>query len=891
MTTTVPVGDGIPPEFYRNAIDLNRFSNSVSKKLVTSYNNVMLKAVEKLKIIEGQPLNERPAYKTARLRALIKQTKESLNSWANGSVDELIGELEGVAKVQAGFVESQLKKSIPKGMAEKIHDQIGYSFRSVAVSPSFAKSVVTTDPTALNIAVLRSDLAGAKTPKGTFKLTAKEGQTITLPNGNTVKKSFLGIAEAEAKRLNQVVRSGLLSGDTTPEIVRELVGNLKKDQKGSLSQLLAQGGAATKSANNQVMTIVRTTVNQVTNTASQAVYKANPDLTEEYRYVATLDSRTSPVCRDLDGQVFKYNEGPVPPQHFGCRSTTVAVVNYKKWGFTPPPAGKRASVDGPVPANTTYGKWLYGERAKGSKFKPGAEQIAALGEQKAKYFNRLSNKYGPDQALKKLIREDNTEVSLAQLQKRYGKPEDIKPKAKKTKLLSDKEKKSLAAFEKIKPPSEALIAKEGKYMTEAEKKGLVPYKPLTAAQKKMVDKSVVETQAKKLDKEMAAIDKQIKESKAKLKALETSGELKSEIATLQKLDDSTKNNLENFKKADLTNKKHQNWFNNQKAFNSKLIPKGKYDTITPKELGKLVEKKEIVKLQLKYDKAFEKSLLPAKPVKPRAPLKKWDDKSFIQKNIGSTDTKTPPPPRVAVRNGKKKTDDLYWEANTKNAVKDYDMSVAQLKDAQEQISDWTGSSFYNIRAVQIKQAQSVGKQLNPNEIGLLNSRIRDNRFMTKAQVNLIARNADKMERYIANTPKWNGSPFDAEFKNAFLDNQPNGTVFRGMTVHKKSIVDEVLKNMERGEAVTTMESWSSDPRTALKFAKGEIGDGNHGIVFRQVNKHGAPIEHLNGMNENEILQPSGVRYKIISKKTENWTFERPGITEEHSMTEVVLQAI
>ena len=788
MAKTVPVGDGIPPEFYRNAIDLNRFSNSVSKKLVTSYNNVMLKAVEKLKIIEGQPLNERPAYKTARLRALIKQTKESLNSWANGSVDDLIAELEGVAKVQAGFVENQLKKSIPKGMAEKIHDQIGYSFRSVAVSPSFAKSVVVTDPTAINLAVLKSELAGitkdkkART-KGTFKLTAKEGQTITLPNGNTVKKSFLGIAEAEAKRLNQVVRSGLLSGDTTPEIVRELVGNLKKDQKGSLSQLLAQGGAATKSANNQVMTIVRTTVNQVTNTASQAVYKANPDVTEEYRYVATLDSRTSPVCRDLDGQVFKYNQGPVPPQHFGCRSTTVAVVNYKKWDFTPPPAGKRASVGGPVPANTTYGKWLYGERVKGSKFKPGPEQIKALGKEKAKYFNRLADpkNLGPDQALKRLIREDNTEVSLAQLQKKYGKPEDIKPKAKKTKLLSDKEKQSLTAFEKIKPPSKALIAKEGKYMTAAEKAGLVPYKPLTAAQKKMVDKSVVETQEKKV----------------------ISGDLK------------------------------------------------------------------------------------------------WDDKSFIQKNIGSTDTKTPPPPRKALRNGKKKTDDLYYTANTENAVKEYDMSVAQLKDAEEQVSNWTGNYFYDIRAVQVKQAQSVGKQLNPNELGLLNRRIRDNKFMTPSQIDLMARNADKMERYIANTPKWNGTPrfineIDELSKNPFYTKQPDGTIFRGMTVHKKSIVDEVLKNMERGEAVTTMESWSSSGRTALKFAKGEIGDGNHGIVFRHVNKHGAPIERLNGMGESEILQPSGVRYKVISKNTKNWKeplVEGGPKIVDFSMTEVVLQAI
>ena len=493
MSRQVSAGEGVPSVFYRNAIDLNRFSNSVSKKLVTSYNNVMLKAVSQLEQIERQPLSKQPAYKTARLRALIKQTKQSLNSWANGSVDDLITELEGVAKVQAGFIEGQLKKSIPKGMAQKITDQIGYSVRSVAVSPSFAKSVVTTDPTAINLAVLKSELAGitkdkkART-KGTFKLTAEQGQTITLPNGNTVKKSFLGIAQAEAKRLNQVVRSGLLSGETTTDIVKDLVGNLRKDQKGSLSQLLAQGGAATKSANNQVMTIVRTTVNQVTNTASQTVYKANPDVTEEYRYVATLDSRTSPVCRDLDGQIFKYNQGPVPPQHFGCRSTTVAVVNYKKWDFTPPPAGKRASVGGPVPANTTYGKWLYGERAKGSKFEPGAEQIAALGKQKAKYFNRLSNKYGPDQALKKLIREDNTEVSLAQLQKRYGKPEDIKAKVIKKK----------AAAPKITTP---------------------PVKPSPAI--------------KKIDKEIAETKKQLQEAKAQLKALEERDPSLPTVAQLQ----------------------------------------------------------------------------------------------------------------------------------------------------------------------------------------------------------------------------------------------------------------------------------------------------------------------------------------------------------------------
>ena len=446
MSTTVPVGDGIPAAFYRNAIDLNRFSNTISKKLVNSYNNVILRAVEQLEKIEKQPLSKQPAYKAARLRALIKQTKKSLDTWADGSVDELIQDLEGVARVQSGFIEDQLKKSMPKGMQEKITNQLGYSVNSVAISSSFAKSVVKTDPTDLNIAVLRSDLAGAKTPKGTFKLTAKEGQTITLPNGQTVKKAFRGLAKSQTQMFNQVVRTGLLSNEPTADIARQLVGSLGFEEAGSLADITLRGGQITKMANGQVMNIVRTTVNQVTNTASQAVYKANPDVTEEYRYVATLDSRTSPVCRDLDGQIFKYNEGPVPPQHFGCRSTTVAVINYKKWGFTPPPAGKRASVDGPVPANTTYGKWLYNQRQKGSKFKPGAEQIAALGNTKAKYFNRLSDKYGPDQALKKLIREDNTEVSLVQLKKRYGDPDDIKIKASKVVRERPKAKQSWQRF-------------------------------------------------------------------------------------------------------------------------------------------------------------------------------------------------------------------------------------------------------------------------------------------------------------------------------------------------------------------------------------------------------------------------------------------------------------
>jgi len=833
-----------PEAYYRNALDLNRFGNGVQKKLRDSYNRIIVDSVEKLSRINEMPLETRPKYKAARLKALLKQTTESLARWSGKSEKTVIKELQGLAKVQVDFAVNQLEAALPAGIKSSVN--------SVEVSASYAESVVTKKATDLNASLLSDDLeAKVKGVQQKFSLTAKKGSQITLPNGEILTKAFRGLAANKAELFGRNIRDGLLSGETTQQMARRLYGVLK-----------FEGGG--KATNNQISTLVKTSVQSVSNQAAQTVYEANQDITKEYRWIATLDSRTAPECQILDQTTHKYGQGPEPPQHFGCRCRTTAVLDYKGLGVDPPKYKyvKRSGENGSVPMGTSYGKWLSQQSA--------SYKAKTLGQSKVKYFNALSKKYGPDEALKKLVRQDGSSKTLKQLQKTYTKTPSKKlaakttpvkkPVPKKTKLISDKEKKQFLELEK----TTAKILKD------------IGADPASVAS---LSKQIAKQQQKDLAKVV----------KAKKIVPKAQGPKK---ATFKDLSEDTKKNLQNFKDVDLSKPNHQKWFKNKKAIYSDIIPSGQYTKITPKQLGKIVEKKQIGHLQQKFDKDFKKSLLPPKPVKPRAPLKKWDDPSFIQKNIGSTDTKTPPPPRKALRNGKKKTDDLYYKADNKNAVKDYDMTTAQFKDAEEQISNWTGSYFKDIRSIQIKQARSVGKQLNPNELSLLN-RLEHRRGMTSSQLDLLARNADKMERYIANSPKWNGptrfiNETEKLHKNPFYTKQPNGTIYRGMTVHKKSIVDEVLKNMERGEAVSTMESWSTDPRTALKFAKGEIGDGTHGIVFRHVNKHGTPIEYLNGLNESEILQPSGVRYKVISKTTKNWTDK---VKMEHSMTEVVLQAI
>jgi SPP1 gp7 family putative phage head morphogenesis protein len=390
-----------PASLYRNAIDLNRYSNSVAKQIVVSYNDIIVDSVNQLRTIDDLAA----PVKAARLRAILAQLKESLGTWSNTSINAVTGELQGLALLQSEFVEDQLRRALPAGARSAVN--------TVEISPQFAQSVVTTDPTQINVVTLSDDLfAAIEGAPQTFSLTAAKGATITLPNGQVVQKAFRGIAADQAERFSQVVRNGLLTGEPTPAIAKRLIGNLQLGDTASVRQLAQKGGELTQATDNQVLTLVRTSVNQVANAASQQVYEANQDITQKYRYVATLDARTSSICRALDGREFEYGKGPTPPQHFNCRSTTVPVIDYEALGFDPPPPGKRASMDGPVPADMSYGQWLAKQDA--------ATKTEVLGKEKVPYFNMLVEKYGGKDAIAKLVRDDGSELTLEQLRRRYG---------------------------------------------------------------------------------------------------------------------------------------------------------------------------------------------------------------------------------------------------------------------------------------------------------------------------------------------------------------------------------------------------------------------------------------------------------------------------------------
>lgn len=153
----------------------------------------------------------------------------------------------------------------------------------------------------------------------------------------------------EVDLINKAVLRAYSEGWTNDQLVTILKGTKALNYTDGLLTRMGKHNA----------TIVRTAIQHVASTAREQVWRDNPDLVEEYRWVSTLDSRTSQQCRSLDGSTFEVGKGPRPPIHPNCRSTTIPVIEgLLEAGLT------RASAAGQVPATMTYYEWLSQQSAE-----------------------------------------------------------------------------------------------------------------------------------------------------------------------------------------------------------------------------------------------------------------------------------------------------------------------------------------------------------------------------------------------------------------------------------------------------------------------------------------------------------------------------------------------
>ena len=282
------------------------------------------------------------AWTRARLQRLERSLQVMLNTRFANAGTVLIKDLQDFAVFEANWQAGSFSRAVP---------DIGFTFTTPAES------------------------------------TLRAMATFSTYEGHTTKFWFQSLARKTGKAVAAEIGTGVTLGET-------------------IKQITARVEKAGRIATRHATSITRTSVTHVSDSARRMTYASNRRIIKGWKFVATLDAKTTDICMAHDGNTYDVGEGAKdrPPLHFQCRSTSVPIMkSASELGLKDIPPSTRASMTGQVPSTTTYNSWLKGQ----SK----TFQDKVLGKERAKLFreNRIP--------LSRFVNNRNRPLTLAELQK------------------------------------------------------------------------------------------------------------------------------------------------------------------------------------------------------------------------------------------------------------------------------------------------------------------------------------------------------------------------------------------------------------------------------------------------------------------------------------------
>ncbi len=241
------VNERLLHEAVAHSIDLSRFSNGVIRRLIGILNatddSLMAQLVVALSQIEPNQ------FRIDRLESLLGSVREINASAYRAVFNALAPEMRALAGYEAGYQIDLLEHVLPAEV------QARFILARISVDQVYAAA-------------------------------------YSRPFQGALLKDWA--ANAEANRLTALrnsIRTGYVEGRTTDQIIRDVRGTKAKQFRDGKLDGSRRGLAA----------IVQTALSHTAATARDESYKANEDIIKAVRWVATLDSRTSPPCRLRDG--------------------------------------------------------------------------------------------------------------------------------------------------------------------------------------------------------------------------------------------------------------------------------------------------------------------------------------------------------------------------------------------------------------------------------------------------------------------------------------------------------------------------------------------------------------------------------------------------------------
>lgn len=177
--------------------------------------------------------------------------------------------------------------------------------------------------------------------------------------GELLEPMIVNMSRRHVAEIEREIRVAIAQGRNLRDTIDALLGRKAASYR----------DGALERARRNTESIVRTATQHVSQQGRVATWLANG--IDKWRFIATLDGRTSTQCRSLDQRTFPVGEGPQPPLHIRCRSTTIADLIDE--------GGTRSSEDGYVAGDLTYYQWL--------KRQPADYQNEILGPTRAKLLS------------------------------------------------------------------------------------------------------------------------------------------------------------------------------------------------------------------------------------------------------------------------------------------------------------------------------------------------------------------------------------------------------------------------------------------------------------------------------------------------------------------------
>ncbi|KAF1706279.1 phage minor head protein [Pseudoxanthomonas sacheonensis] len=323
-----------------HAVNLHRYSNGIVRRMVAVLNRTDARLSAQL--AEQLMRLDASTFTVERLESLLRSVRE-LNERAYSQVLEALEpEIQGLAEYEAGYQYRALREAVPAAV------QIRFAVSAVGADQVYAAA-------------------------------------LSRPfQGRLLSGWFQNLPESRMRLIQNTVRAGYMEGRTAAEIVRQIRG----------TKALNYADGILDRSRRELMTVVNTALSHTAQTARATFADANRDLVKATKWVSTLDARTSEECRIRDGLLYEVDthkpighripwlQGP-GRLHFNCRSvSTLVTKSWRELGIDVDdmPAATRASMDGQVPADTTYSEWLGRQSAE--------RQDEVLGAARGKLFRQ-----------------------------------------------------------------------------------------------------------------------------------------------------------------------------------------------------------------------------------------------------------------------------------------------------------------------------------------------------------------------------------------------------------------------------------------------------------------------------------------------------------------------